>query len=156
MKYCTLIIALFAAASTQAQSNDELIRQTVNKMFTAMKEADSVMLADVFAPGAIMQTIVTDRNGSRMVGIVSVAIYGFDTKAGPIVWLREVAVLPEHQGEGYGHALVESALQYGIDHGAVRAFLLADDCNTSAIALYRKVGFVPSEDDVQIDLVYQP
>jgi len=26
----------------------------------------------------------------------------------------------------------------------------------SAIALYRKVGFTPSEDDVQIDLVYQP
>ena len=108
------------------------------------------------AGGARHETVLACRNGSRMVGIVSVAIYGFETKAGPIVWLREVAVLPEHQGEGYGRALVESALQYGIDHGAVRAFLLADDCNTSAIALYRKVGFVPSEDDVQIDLVYQP
>ena len=52
--------------------------------------------------------------------------------------------------------LVESALQYGVDHGATNAFLLADDCNMSAIALYRKVGFTPSEDDVQIDLVYQP
>ena len=31
-----------------------------------------------------------------------------------------------------------------------------DEDNTSAIALYRKIGFVPSEDDVQIDLVYQP
>ncbi len=108
------------------------------------------------AGGAKHETVLACRNGSKMVGIVSVAIYGFDKPLGPIVWLREVAVSPEYQGEGYGRALVESALQYGIDHGATRAFLLADDCNTSAIALYRKVGFAPSEDDVQIDLVYQP
>ena len=108
------------------------------------------------AGGAQHETVLACRNGSRMVGIVSVAIYGFDKPLGPIVWLREVAVLPECQGEGYGRVLVESALQYGVDHGATRAFLLADDCNTGAIALYRKVGFVASEDDVQIDLVYKP
>ena len=108
------------------------------------------------AGGAKHETVLACRSGSRMVGIVSVAIYGFDKASGPIVWLREVAVLPESQGEGYGRALVESALQYGVDHGATRAFLLADDCNMSAIALYRKVGFIPSEEDVQIDLVYQP
>lgn len=108
------------------------------------------------AGGAKHETVLACRNGSKMVGIVSVAIYGFDKASGPIVWLREVAVLPEYQGEGFGKALVESALQYGVDHGATNAFLLADDCNMSAIALYRKVGFTPSEDDVQIDLVYQP
>ncbi len=107
------------------------------------------------AGGARHETVLACRSGNRIIGIVSVALYGFDNNSGPIVWLREVAVLPECQGEGYGRALVESALQFGIDHGAARAFLLADDCNTNAIALYRKIGFEPSEDDVQIDLVYQ-
>lgn len=108
------------------------------------------------AGGARHETVLACRSGNKIVGIVSTAVYGFDNNSGPIVWLREVAVLPECQGEGYGRALAESALQFGIDHGASSAFLLADDCNTNAIALYRKIGFEPSEDDVQIDLVYQP
>lgn len=108
------------------------------------------------AGGSRHETVLACRDGNRMVGIVCVSVYGYDGKHGPIVWVREVAVLPEYQGGGYGRVLVESALQYGIDHGAVRAFLLADDCNMSAIALYRKIGFEPSEDDVQIDLVYRP
>ena len=69
----------------------------------------------------------------------------FETRC-PFDWDRKLADVS--RGDAGTAALAVDA--------ATRAFLLADDCNTSAIALYRKVGFVPSEDDVQIDLVYQP
>ncbi len=108
------------------------------------------------AGGARFETVLACRDGKRMIGIVSTAVYEYESAGGPICWVREVAVLPEYQGGGYGRALVESALQYGKEHGAVRAFLMADDCNIAAIALYRKIGFEPSENNVQIDLVYKP
>jgi ribosomal protein S18 acetylase RimI-like enzyme len=62
-------------------------------------------------------------------------------------------VSPEYQGHGIGRALIESTLQYGIERGAVRSFLMADDCNAGAIALYKKIGFEPN-DEVQIDLYF--
>lgn len=156
----TICEPILLAEAEEAAAVSQSCRLQSREFFGETKESIIAWMTgcdpQAVAGGARHESVLACRNGSRMVGIVSVALYGFESKAGPIVWLREVAVLPEHQGEGYGRVLVESALQYGIDHGAVRAFLLADDCNTSAIALYRKVGFVPSEDDVQIDLVYQP
>ena len=92
----------------------------------------------------------------KMAGVAFTGVYGYDGKRGPVVWVRELAVSPAFQGRGYGRALMESVLQYGIDHGAKNAFLMADDCNSGAVALYRSVGFEPNEDDAQIDLVYQP
>jgi len=143
--------AAAVSQSCRLQSR-EFFGETRESIIAWMTGCDPQALAG----GSRHETVLACRNGSRMIGIVSTSLYGYDGKSGPIIWIREVAVLPEFQGEGYGRALVESALQYGLDHGATRAFLLADDCNTSAIVLYRKIGFEPSEDDVQIDLVYQP
>jgi ribosomal protein S18 acetylase RimI-like enzyme len=63
--------------------------------------------------------------------------------------------MPEFQGRGCGKALLQSALAYGLEHGAKRAFLMADDCNTGAIALYRRMGFEPNMSEAQIDLIYE-
>ncbi len=95
-------------------------------------------------------------DGGKMAGAAFTGIYGYEGTSGPIVWVRELAVRPAYQGRGYGRALLESVLQYGVDRGAKNAFLMADDCNSGAVQLYRSVGFEPSEDDVQIDLVYKP
>jgi len=73
-----------------------------------------------------------------------------------VAWVREVAVRPEYRKKGYGRALVESVVQYGIVRGAGCSFLMADDCNTGAVALYRQIGFEPNEEDPQIDLLYRP
>ncbi|MEN6339200.1 MAG: GNAT family N-acetyltransferase [Clostridiaceae bacterium] len=88
----------------------------------------------------------------KIAGVVLTAVYGYGESWGPVAWVREIAVLPKHQNKGYGRALVESALNYGLERGAVKAFLMADDCNAHAISLYRSIGFEPS-DEVQIDLV---
>ena len=90
----------------------------------------------------------------KIAGVVLTAVYGYGEKWGPVAWVREVAVLPERQGKGYGRALVQSALNYGRERGARRAFLMADDCNAHAVSLYQSLGFTPNE-EVQIDLVYK-
>ena len=87
-------------------------------------------------------------------GVLLTAVYGYGKEWGPVAWVRELAVLPERQGRGYGRALVQSALNYGLARGAKQAFLMADDCNAHAVSLYRSLGFVPN-DEVQIDLVYK-
>lgn len=49
--------------------------------------------------------------------------------------------------------LLAQALAYGRAHGASRAFLAADECNTNALHLYQRMGFVPKADEVQIDML---
>ncbi len=100
-------------------------------------------------------TILASRENNEVNGIVCVAIYGHERKNGPILWIREIAVRPEEQGQGIGRKLLEQALSYGIEHGAKRAFLMADECNMNAKQLYQDIGFTPSVDEVQIDMVYE-
>lgn len=108
---------------------------------------------DAKAGGARHEAVLACRVDGKLAGVLCTAVYGYESGNGPIAWVREVGVLPEYQGRGIGRALIESALQYGVERGAVRAFLMADDCNAGAIALYKKLGFEPN-DEVQIDLSF--
>lgn len=96
--------------------------------------------------------ILVNRDGKTVTGVACVGIYGDESKKGPVLWLREIAVLPQEQGKGIGRKLILKSLGYGKERGAKRAFLMADDCNTNAIGLYKSVGFVPSE-DAEINMV---
>ena len=105
--------------------------------------------------GAKHEAVLACRDeAGKIAGVVLTAVYGYGEAWGPVAWVREVAVLPEKQGKGYGRALVQSALNYGRERGAASAFLMADDCNAHAVSLYRSLGFAPN-DEVQIDLVYK-
>lgn len=85
-------------------------------------------------------------------GVVFVTIYGHESEKGPILWIREIAVRPEHQGSGIASRLLRQAFGYGVKQGATRAFLAADEKNLNAIRLYEKFGFEASESDGQIDM----
>ncbi len=108
---------------------------------------------DASAGGAKHAAVLACRLDGKIAGVICTAVYGYESKGGPIAWVREVAVSPEFQGRGIGRALIESTLQYGVERSAVRSFLMADDCNAGAIALYKKIGFEPN-DEVQIDLYF--
>jgi GNAT superfamily N-acetyltransferase len=145
--------ALEAAVVTQScrlQSREffgesrEKIENWINAVYPAGNEN---------AFGARHEAVLACRDeAGKIAGVVLTAVYGYGESWGPVAWVREIAVLPQQQGKGYGRALVESALNYGLERGAKNAFLMADDCNAHAISLYRSIGFVPS-DEVQIDLV---
>ena len=54
---------------------------------------------------------------------------------------------------GIGRKLILKALAYGKKYNSARAFLAADECNVSGIHLYTSIGFVPSEEKSQIDMI---
>lgn len=142
-----------AEAARVTQSCRMQSREFYGETEESLREWISGNDPDASAGGAKHETVLACRVDGKIAGAICTAVYGYESKSGPIAWVREVAVLPEYQGRGFGRALIESALQYGVGRGAVRAFLMADDCNTGAIALYKKLGFEPN-DEVQIDLYF--
>ena len=89
----------------------------------------------------------------KIAGILCTGTYGHESEAGPVAWIREVAVSPECQGRGIGRMLVSQALRYGKRCGATRAFLAVDEENRGAIHLYESLGFVASEEPGEINMV---
>jgi len=90
---------------------------------------------------------------NQIVGIVCVAVYALESEKGPILWIREIAVNSVFQNLGYGKTLFNMAISYGLDKGAVRGFLAADETNEHAIKLYNRFGFMSVEDEQQIDVI---
>ncbi|MEN6420094.1 MAG: GNAT family N-acetyltransferase [Clostridiaceae bacterium] len=153
--------ALTAADALEAAVVTQSCRLQSREFFGETKEKIENWINAVYpegnenAFGAQHEAVLACRDeAGKIAGVVLTAVYGYGESWGPVAWVREIAVLPERQGKGYGRALVESALNYGLERGAKNAFLMADDCNAHAISLYRSIGFMPS-DEVQIDLVYQ-
>ena len=78
----------------------------------------------------------------KITGISCTGIYGHDWEKGAVVWVRMIAVMPEYQGQGTGRNLLMQTLEYGVEHGAKRAFLHVDLENKNAVKLYESVGFI--------------
>ena len=99
--------------------------------------------------------ILTCSQNGALAGIVCVGIYGHESEKGAVLWVRELAVPPDYQRRGIAAKLMQQALGYGKSHGAKRAFLIADDMNLGAIHLYKKMGFVPNENECETAM-YKP
>jgi ribosomal protein S18 acetylase RimI-like enzyme len=97
--------------------------------------------------------VLVKRVDGKIVGVALVAVYGVKAPKGAICWLRELAVLRRYQHQGFGRSLVLDALAYGKSLQAKRAFLSADEENLSARHLYLSCGFLPKEDEEQLDLI---
>ena len=95
--------------------------------------------------------IIIGRIGMVIVGVCCVAIYN----EGTTLWIKEFAVDPKHQGIGLGKKLLEQAINYGIQYGATKGFLLADVLNENAIGLYKKYGFEMKDDESELQMVRQ-
>ncbi len=89
------------------------------------------------------------KRDEEIVGFCCVGIYD----DGEILWIREIAVAPEHQGVGFARKLMQDALQYGIEKGATRGFLAVDIENQRAISLYQKFGFFREGSESEIQMV---
>lgn len=57
MKYLFCVIFFCVVEGSLAQTTEDSVKATINELFTAMKESDSVKLLNVFADSAILQTI---------------------------------------------------------------------------------------------------
>jgi predicted GNAT family N-acyltransferase len=61
-----------------------------------------------------------------------------DVEDEQVAKMRQVAVLPQHQGKGYGSRLVETFEQYALAHGFREIKL---DAREEALAFYEKLGY---------------
>lgn len=60
---CLPFLILLVAGNVYAQTDTDAVKTAVNHLFIAMKQADSVALLNSFAPNAVLQTIVKDKQG---------------------------------------------------------------------------------------------
>jgi hypothetical protein len=61
-KFILFAIALGLFITSNAQTAEDSVKATINKMFTAMKNSDAALLQECFADSAVLQTIA--RNGA--------------------------------------------------------------------------------------------
>ena len=79
--------------------------------------------------------------GDDLIGVASIYREPPPGSAAPTAWrLRGMAVLPEHQGHGYGQALVRACLDHLRGQGGQQLW-----CNgrVSALPFYQRLGFAP-------------
>lgn len=134
-------------------SNITLECKNQSRGFSGQSEEWMKQWLDGAKPGIKDSNVIVHRVDEQIVGIICVATYGHDYKKGTIVWIREVAVLPKYQNRGIATKLFNQALHYGLDCGATRGFLAADENNINAIKLYEKFGFAGDSNEAQIDMI---
>jgi hypothetical protein len=66
-KILNLLTIAFFSVSVNAQSTEDSVKATVNNLFTAMKNADIILLKSTFAEAAILQTITRNKEGETVV-----------------------------------------------------------------------------------------
>jgi len=75
-KYFILTILLNAAfISVQAQSAEDSVKATINRLFEGMKTANADMIANSFADSAVLQTIAPKKEGGIQIRNESVAAF---------------------------------------------------------------------------------
>ena len=93
--------------------------------------------------------VIIQRKNSVIAGYCCVSIYN----KGTTLWIREIAVDPKYQRMGLGKKLMEQAIQYGAEKGAVKGFLAADILNENAIILYNKYSFYAKDAEGELQMV---
>jgi GNAT superfamily N-acetyltransferase len=86
-------------------------------------------------------TIFVARDGSDVVGMVSLLYTVSTAEGGPVCWLEDMVVRPGRRGSGLGSRLLEHAIDHAKAHGFARLTLLTDRDNQGAIRLYERHGF---------------
>jgi len=92
--------------------------------------------------------VIIARKDSAIAGYCCVSIYD----EGATLWIREIAVDPKCQGLGLGKKLIEQAVRYGAENGAVKGFLATDVLNKNAMGLFTKYDFRASGAESELQM----
>jgi GNAT superfamily N-acetyltransferase len=84
--------------------------------------------------------LVVACDGGQIVGFVSAVDYLHPDKPAPELWINEVGVAPNYQGQGIGKQLIAATLELGRSLGCSGAWVLTDRGNLPAMALYQGSG----------------
>ena len=96
--------------------------------------------AEALIAQATLLRILEDTAGGRAIGYL-----GLRRDAPGAGFVSGIAIPPDYHRRGLGEALLRWALAWFREQGLKRAALTVNTGNAPAIALYRKLGFVPGE-----------
>src|SRR4051794_38582740 len=77
----------------------------------------------------------------RVVGDGEVVGYAITGRAGSVGYLQRLAVMPDHQRQGIGYALVMDGLQWTRRRGCTSVLVNTQETNEAAVRLYERMGF---------------
>lgn len=63
MKYLLIILTMFTY-SAQAQSGEDSVKAVINAFFNGMRQSDTALIRSTLAPGALLQTVVKNKEGN--------------------------------------------------------------------------------------------
>jgi GNAT superfamily N-acetyltransferase len=89
--------------------------------------------------------IFAAHDGEKIVGMVSILFTISTAEGGPVCWLEDMIVHPDHRSSGLGSRLLRHAIKFARSNGFTRITLLTDRMNEGAIRFYEQHGFKPSE-----------
>lgn len=84
---------------------------------------------------------VAQVNG-EVVGMVSAQVVVSTAVGAYSVLLEDMFVKTEHRRMGIGSKLLEQVVDWGVEKGAMRVQLVADETNTRALKFYRQAGLI--------------
>ena len=86
--------------------------------------------------------VIVARNGCKKAGaMVSVQLVISTAEGAPSAWIEDMVVSKPYRSQGLGRALLEKALDWAKQKGAVRTQLLADLDNQPALGFYKHLGW---------------
>jgi GNAT superfamily N-acetyltransferase len=85
--------------------------------------------------------ILVAKDQGRVLGVAYLAIILSVEHSGPVGWLEELYVSPNHRGTGVGTALLDAVLAQARERGLVAIDLEVDAEHQRAESLYGRTGF---------------
>ncbi len=65
--FFSFLLMFFSWAASAQLAEENEIKKVIDQLFTGMRSSDTALLADAFAPEAILQTIIQKKDGSTVV-----------------------------------------------------------------------------------------
>lgn len=88
-KIFILFLSMTAAAYSFAQSAEDSVKATVNKLFEGMKNSDASLITASFADSAVLQTIAGTRDGKTIIRNEKVSEFAAQVAKAPKTALDE-------------------------------------------------------------------
>ena len=66
-RFLIVLTVILSTTSGKAQTAEDSVKAVINKMFTAMKNADGAKLKECFSDSVIFQTIIRNKEGKTVV-----------------------------------------------------------------------------------------
>lgn len=88
--------------------------------------------------------IIKASTDEKLIGMVTGQLVISTSAGGFSILIEDMIVLPDYRDQGVGHSLLLRLEEWGKNHSASRAQLVADRRNTPAQIFYEKMGFSKS------------